>query len=53
MKVTEKAGESIGLHVNAWPGDKARGIRQGKRKKAKGKKVGLPPLFPFAFCLLP
>ena len=33
MKVKEKAGESIGLHVNA-----RQGIRQGKSKKVKGKK---------------
>lgn len=34
MKVTEKAGELIGLHVNARAG-----IRQGKSKKLKGKKL--------------
>ncbi len=34
MKVTEKAGKSIGLHVNASPGN-----RQGKSKKVKGKKA--------------
>lgn len=32
MKVTEKAGESIGLHVNARPGN-----RQGKKNKGKAK----------------
>ena len=60
MKVKEKAGESIGLHVNARAG-----IRQGKSKKVKGKKrlfsnddkalAGLAPafcLFPFSFCLV-
>src|SRR2546421_9979349 len=54
MKVKEKAGESIGLHVNA-----RQGIRQGKSKKVKGKKAPLnndhrflPGLAP-TFCLFP
>jgi hypothetical protein len=54
MKVTEKAGESIGLHVNASPAIRqGKRIREGKSKKVKGKKGSGSSFLPFtfSFCL--